>query len=214
MTSPAFSARLHRPLAVALLLLAAAAAPLAAQGGLMQRLGNAARGAQSLAAELAMAQAATVDLDGSGLSTVAVGPLAFGVSGIAVRDSVGLRVLGYLHNPTGGDVSVPLPTREMFVLVDSRGRRIEALSAPKIRGLAQGAQEVRVPANERLAVSILFGAPAADAGAAMLKVGNAGTIPGLPTSAAGRDAGQAGANAWTSAAPAQSTPALAEPDPR
>jgi hypothetical protein len=216
MTSRAFRPRLAQALIAGVLLVGAATAPLSAQGGLVQRLGNAARGAQSMAAEIAMAQTATVDMEGRGLNTVAVGPLAFGVSGIAIRDSVGIRVVGYLHNPTEADVSIPLPARELFVLVDSRGRRIEALSAPRIAGLPRGAQEVRVPAMERVALSILFGAPAVDAGTGMLKVGSAGMIRGLPTSEAGSEAapagaGAAGANPWTSSGSAQTSPAPAEP---
>lgn len=158
--------------------------PVDAQEGFLDRVTRAAKGISSTSAELAMRGATSIDLESQALPAVSMDPLTFGVSKVEVKDKVGVRVHAYFYNSTDQAVSIPLPEPGMFVLVDEKGRRLEAVSEPRIDKLAKGATEIMVPALERVSMRILYGAPAADAEQAVLKVGTHGSIRGIPVRAA------------------------------
>lgn len=155
------------------------AAPVSAQG-LMDRLKGAAKRVSAASAELLLASGTSVDVEGLGLTTVQIGALTFGVAGLDLKDTTAVRVRAYLYNPTEAEVRTPLLSAASLTLVDSKGRRIESLAPPKVRGLARGATEIVVAPLERVEITLLFGQSRSDAGGAVLKVGPSGMIRGLP----------------------------------
>lgn len=217
--------RLGRPVAAVAVLLLASAAPAAAQGDWLKAAQNVARRSAvggtvaRLATHAQMLDATRIDLERRGLPTVAVGPLVFGVAAVDVKNGEGVRVRGYLHNSTAQAAAVPVPGDDLFVLVDSRGRRLERVAGPDVQGVSEGAAEVTVPALERVEVTLLFAGARADASTATLKVGSVGMIPGIPvhTSAGAAPAAAAPAaaagNVWTQAPtpPVPSAPSAAAP---
>jgi hypothetical protein len=189
-------------LAVAVVIVHAHATPAGAQD-LIRRATKAARStavgqeAARLVAQAQLIGATHIDLEASELPTVPVGVLVFGVSGVDVKNHEGVRLHAYLYNATSSSVTVPAPDRELLVLVDQRGRRLEPVSSAEVGDTPRGAGEITVPALERVAVVLLYGGPAGDATTASLKVGELGVIPGIPvhTRAAPGAAGAAGV--WT-----------------
>lgn len=212
-----------RACAVMTVLLLATAAPAHAQSDWLKAARDAARGTavgsavSRISTRAQMLDATRIDLEARGLPTVAVGPLEFGVAAVDVKNGDGVRVRGYLYNATLHPAVIPLPGEELFVLVDSRGRRLERVAGPEVEGAADGAAEVTVPALERVEVTLLFAGGRADGATATLKVGSVGMIPGIPvhTSAAAASAADAqptaAANVWTQAPAAPAAPAAPTP---
>jgi hypothetical protein len=131
------------------------------------------------ALEAQMLTATVVNLEESGLDSVAVGQLWFRIARIELQNGIGIRVRAYLHNPTSIGEAIPAPTPDLFVLVDSRGRRIEVVDI-EIEGLPEEASEISVPALERVGLSLLFADPPREPATATLKVGELGMIGGIP----------------------------------
>lgn len=176
-----------------------------------------ARKANAAALEVDMIDATYIDLEGAGLSQVAVGSLRFGVSGVEIANGKGVRVRAYLFNPGSADVTVPVPDGDLFRLVDSKGRTLELAAGPRLDAGDESA-EVTVPALERIALSLLFADAPAEPDRATLKVGSLGMVAELPvhTMAAadgpaggvwsGSTGGNAAANPWQQSAPARPSP--------
>ena len=150
------------------------------QGGFLGTVGRAVRAVSEFTTRLSMVGATEIGLEQAGLSTVAVGPARFGIAGVEVRDTVGVRLHAYLHNPTAQPIALPVPQTGWFILVDTQGRRIPAAEALKVEGLLDGATQITIPALERTRLSILFDGPEADARLASLKVGALGIIDKIP----------------------------------
>lgn len=173
----AFTGRL---LVLAASLVLVPAAPLAAQGGLLAKVSRAAQAGRAALMDMALASAPTVELEEAGLATLQAGDITIGVSSVQAKDSVGVRLRVYLYNPGAEAASVEVPEKEVFALVDDRGRRLEPLTGLRIRNLPRDARTIEVPAMERVTGTILFPAPPARAGSVMLKVGAEGRIAGIP----------------------------------
>ena len=188
-------------------------APVLAQNSLLERAKGAARktelgkGISRTALEAQMLDSKRISVEDKGLSTLPVGSLTFGIAAIEVKNDVGVRLHAYLLNPGTEAVSIPVPDPELFVLVDSKGRRLERVSGPSVEGTEEGASEITVPAMERVLVTLLFDDPKADGPTATLKVGSLGMISGIPvhTSAAGSEAGAG--SVWSPSAPRRAAPA-------
>ena len=200
-------------------------APVLAQNSLLERAKGAARktelgkGISRTALEAQMLDSKRISVEDRGLSTLPVGPLTFGIAAVEVKDNVGVRLHAYLFNPGAEAVSIPAADPELFVLVDSKGRRLERVSGPSVEGTEEGATEINVPALERVLVTSLFDDPKADGPTATLKVGSLGMIAGIPvhTSAAGSESGASSfwsPSAARLAAPADTTRSEATPGDR
>jgi hypothetical protein len=144
-----------------------------------ERVTKAAQKFAALSAEAAMSGATSLDLETRGLPTVSVRGLNVGVSHIEMKDSIAVRLHVFYHNPSDSAVSIPLPTDETLVLVDDKGRRLQFLSLKRERA-PKGATELAVPALERVTFAAMYYVPNTDASEAILKVGTAGMIRGIP----------------------------------
>ena len=160
------------------LLLTFTAVPVQGQS-IGERMTQAARKFAAMSAEAAMSGAPSLDLESRGLPTVSVGALNVGVSRAEMKDSIAVRLHVFYHNPTDQALSIPLPNDETFVLVDDKGRRLQFLSL-KQDNRPKGATELTVPALERVTFAAMYYVPTTDASAAILKVGTAGMIRGIP----------------------------------
>ena len=177
---PDRAARRGSTLLVAAALLSFGTPTTATAQGFFGALKRAAKGASVVVAEVAMADATVIDLEGAPLGTVPVGSLVFGVARVEVKDSIGVRVHGYLYNPGAADVAVPPPPEELFTLTDDRGRTVRRVGGPRIEGVDRRTKQVTVRAGQRVAVRQLFDPLAPDAATAALSLGAHGTIAGLP----------------------------------
>jgi hypothetical protein len=175
--------RVLAPILAAILLLSPVAAE--AQDWLTRRAAGAvmrtkvAQDISRTALEAQMLTATVVNLEERGLDSVAVGQLWFRIAGVELQNGTGMRVRAYLHNPTSTNAAVPAPTPDLFVLVDSRGRRIEIVDVD-IEGLSEDVPEISVRALERVGLSLLFANPPREPITATLKVGELGMIGGIP----------------------------------
>jgi hypothetical protein len=177
---------------IAALLLLASARPDAANAqGLMQRAKDAAKRsaagkvARKLGAEAQMIDATTIDLEPRNLPTVSIATLKLGASSVEIKNGDAVRLKLYLFNPTQQSINVPLPTADLFVVTDEKGRKLEIVGDPQVKDLAAGSTEITVPAMERAVIYVLFQDVAGDAKLGNLKIGS-GVISGIPlnTSAA------------------------------
>lgn len=147
--------------------------------GIAEKMTNAARRFAAVATEAAMSNPTVLNLESRGLPTIDIGGLTVGVSRVDVKDAVGVRVQVFYFNPTEQAISVPLPNDQTFVLVDSRGKRLQFLWL-KLADVPSGAAVLTVPALERATATVLYLLTADDAPDAILKVGTAGIIRGIP----------------------------------
>src|SRR5215208_4697361 len=140
--------------------------------------------ATKLSTEAQMIDATGVDLEAKNIPQISVGTLQLGISGVDIKNNNGVRLKLYLFNPVAQDAAVPVPTPDLFVLLDEKGRRLELLGTAEVKDLAAGAAEIKVPGMERVAMTLLFHGMAADARLGTLKIGTAGNIPGIPLNTA------------------------------
>ena len=147
--------------------------------GLIEKVTKAARGFTSVTTEAGMIGAATLDLETRNLPAVNVGEVTVGVSQVDFKPSVGVRVHLYYLNSTDQPVTITAPNDQTFALVDAKGRRLVFL-ALRFQDLPKGAASLIVPALERIAMTALFTLPAGVSGEAILKIGTAGMIRGIP----------------------------------
>jgi hypothetical protein len=170
---------------VAAVLLLISTPPVAGQDWLTRRAASVvketriAQDVNLAALEARMITATLIDLEEHELDAVFVGSLTFRVSAVEVLNGVGVRVHAYLHNTNAFNETVPAPTADLFVLVDSRGRRIEIVDID-IEGPPAGATNIPVAALERIGLSLLFVDPPREPVTATLKVGELGMIGGIP----------------------------------
>jgi hypothetical protein len=190
-------------LVVVPLMFGALAAPVDAQGILGRtkkkvRTSAPAQEVNRLSTEAQLLGATFVDLEAAGLPVLAVGPLTFGVGGVEIKNQEGVRLHAYLYNPSASESAViPAPGRELFVLVDERGRRMDLLGDVEVDDVPKGAAEITVPALERVELYLLYGAPQAGANTATLKVGEIGIIAGIPVHTAAAPAETRAPDVWT-----------------
>lgn len=153
---------------------------------------------RKLGAEAQMIDATTVQLDSRNLATVAIGTLKLGISAVDVKNGVAVRLKLYLFNPASQNAVVPMPPGDLFVLIDDRGRKLQPVAEPQVKGLVAGSTDITVPGLERVEIFLLFESVAADARTGNLKVGSAGIISGIPlnTSAAPTSADGASPSPW------------------
>jgi hypothetical protein len=137
-----------------------------------------------LGTEAQMLDAPSFDLEARNIPTVAVGSLQLGIAGVDIKNNEAVRLKLYLFNPAKDNTAVPLPPSDMFVLVDEKGRRLTLVGDLSVKDLPAGAAEITIPGMERVEMSILFGAMAADARTATLKIGSTGAIAGIPVNTA------------------------------
>ncbi len=145
--------------------------------------------ATKLGTEAQMVDATGVDLEAKNIPQISVGTLQLGISGVDIKNNNAVRLKLYLFNPAQQDASVPVPTPDLFVLVDEKGRRLELLGTAEVKNLAAGAAEIKVPAMERVPMTLLFHGIAGDARLGTLKIGTAGNIAGIPLNTAAAPAG-------------------------
>ena len=148
--------------------------------GISEKLNKAAQKFAAASAEAAMSSGATsLDLETRGLTTVSVGELSVGAWQIDVKDAVAVRVHVFYRNPKDTSVSVPVPGDDTFALVDDKGRRMQLLSV-RFEKKPKDGTGLTVPALERVTLALMFYMPTSDASEAVLKVGTAGLIRGIP----------------------------------
>jgi hypothetical protein len=147
-----------------------------------------------LTSEIQMLGATVVDLDQRDLPQISLGTLQLGVSGVEIKNGEAVRVRVFLFNPEIQEAQVPVPDPDWFVLVDTKGRRLERISGLSIEGAGSGATIITVPGLERVALSILYGKGTADAPTAILKVSTLGTIAPIPVHTTGIDTSLDGTN--------------------
>lgn len=153
----------------------------AAGQGFLEKMTKAAQGLAGAAGEAAMLNSTAIDIESMGLPTLAIGPLTAGISHVDIKDNVGVRLHVYLYNPTDEPVSVTVPKGESFVLIDSRGRRLQFLNL-RVKNLAKGSEQLVIPALERVSMGVLYKLDAPDQAGGTLKVGAGGIIRGVPLS--------------------------------
>ena len=147
--------------------------------GLIEKMTKAAKGFASVTTEAGMIGAISIDVETRNLPTIPVGELSVGVSQVDFKESVGVRVHVYYLNATDQPISIPMPNDQTFVLVDGKGRRLLFL-ALRFKDSPKGAATLIVPALERVNLTALYTVPAGASGEAILKVGTAGMIRGIP----------------------------------
>lgn len=140
--------------------------------------------ATKLGTEAQMIDATGVDLEAKNIPQISVGTLQLGISGVDIKNNNAVRLKLYLFNPAQQDAAVPVPTPDLFVLIDEKGRRLELLGTPEVKNLVAGATDINVPGMERVAMTLLFHGMAGDARLGTLKVGTAGNISGIPLNTA------------------------------
>jgi len=147
--------------------------------------------ATKMGVEAQMIDATGVDLEAKNIPQISVGTLQLGISGVDIKNNNAVRLKLYLFNPAAQDASVPLPTSDLFVLVDEKGRRMEMLGVPEVKNLPVGSTDIKVPGMERVAMTLLFHGIAGDARLGVLKIGTAGNIAGIPLNTAAAPVGSA-----------------------
>jgi hypothetical protein len=146
---------------------------------LIEKVTNAARGFASVTTDAAMIGANSTDLESRGLPTVAIGAVTLGVSQVEYKAAVGVRVHVYYMNPTDQAVTIPAPTDQTFVLVENKGHRLQFLSM-RVEDVPKGVKSLTIPALERVSATVLYNLPEGSGADAVLKVGAAGMIRGIP----------------------------------
>jgi hypothetical protein len=158
--------------------------------------------ATKLGTEAQMIDATGVDLEEKNIPPISVGTLQLGISGVDIKNFNAVRLKLYLFNPAQQDASVPVPTPDLFVLVDEKGRRLELLGTPEVKNLTAGAAEIKVPGMERVAMTLLFHGMAGDARLGTLKIGTAGNIAGIPLNTAAAPPGSSTSQPAAASGPA------------
>ena len=144
-----------------------------------ERMTKAAQRFAAITAEVAMSKAARVDLETRGLATITMGAVTIGVSSVDLKDEVAVRAHIYFYNPSEQSQAIEAPAESTFVLLDDRGRRLQILS---LRAAKPGpsANQLTIPALERVEFAAMYLLPTGVGPAGTLKVGSIGVIRCVP----------------------------------
>ena len=137
-----------------------------------------------LGAQAQLIDATTLNLESKNFPQVQVGMLRLGIASVDVKNGVAVRLHLFLYNPNQQNTALPVPPSDIFIFVDEKGRKLDQQGELEVKDLPAGSPEINVPAMERVEMSLLYGNIASDARLGALKIGNNGTITGIPLNTA------------------------------